>query len=370
MRPSTENTVPGGGGFRALGSAILLATTLSATAAAAEPLRAEVSVHGSADEVQGLEATLRGLFPAAVQLRVNAVDAVDGAKVMRESITLSTDDVAARAWIELHDGASVTIYVADVSGERILVRHLPRSDQDPELVREATARVVATALEALLSGAEIGVERAKLKAELEEPPPAPPPPPAAPPPPPPAAKPSAFAATLGAHYGLELFSSEVPVVHGPGLSVGLNDTAHSIRPGAQLVGQLWLPSRASGEAANVRIYTGALRLLATLEHRFSELVALNAGLGGGVDFTRVEPGAADTQLTVRLAAPQTLATPALRAALGARFRHSFGLSLYTTLALDADPSRTRYVSVDAGATSRLLAPHTLRPSLVVGVATP
>jgi hypothetical protein len=154
------------------------------------------------------------------------------------------------------------------------------------------------------------------------------------------------------------------------LSVGLSDVSHSIKPGAQLVGQLWLPSQASGQVANVRVYAGALRLLATLEHSFSEIVALNAGLGGGVDFTRVEPGAAATPLTVRLASPQTLATPALRAALGARFRHALGLSLYTTLAVDADPSRTRYVSVDAGVTSRLLAPHTLRPSLVVGVATP
>lgn len=370
MRPSTENTVLEGGRFRALGGALLLAATLSAPAGAAEPLRAEVSVHGSADEVQGLEATLRGLFPADAQLRVSAVEAVDGAKVMRESITLSTDDVAARAWIELHDGASVTIYVADVSGERILVRHLPRRDQDPELVREATARVVATALEALLNGAEIGVERAKLRAELDEPRAAEPRPAPAPPPAAPAPKPSAFGATLGAHYGLELFSSEVPVVQGPGLSVGLSDAVHSSRPGAQLVGQLWLPSQASGPVANVRFYVGALRLLATIEHSFSDIVALNAGLGGGVDFTRVEPGAVDTQLTVRLASPRTLATPALRAALGARYRHVLGLSLYTTLAVDVDPSRTRYVSVDAGVTSRLLAPHTLRPSLVVGVATP
>jgi hypothetical protein len=349
----------------------LALTTLVAAAkpATAAVLRAEVSVHGSAEEVRALEATLRSLFPANSQLVVSAVEAVDVQQVMREPLTPSTEDVVARAWIELHDGSRVTIYVADVSGERILVRHLPRSEQD-ELVKEATARIVATALEALLSGAQIGVERAKLREELvgatpASPPTAPPAPPRAAP-----ASPRSPAFTLGAHYGVQLFSSQIPLVHGPGLVLGVTDGAPLNRLGALLVGQVWWPSRAHDDVARVRVYSGAFRLLVTVERSFGRSVALSAGLGGGIDLTRVEPAAGSAGIPVQLAPPKTLLMPALRASFGTKFRLSSGLSLYTTLALDADPSGTRYVSLNDGVATELLEPHTLRPGLVVGVATP
>ena len=337
MLASTERALRRG---RILATAIALAfvVTLAGHRANATVLRADVNVHGSADEVRALEATLRSLFPAEAQLRVNAVEAVDGAQVMREPFTPSPDDVMARAWVELHDGARVTIYVADVSGERLLVRHLPRNDEDRELVREATARIVATALEALLSGAQIGVERAKL-IDASEGPPAPSPPPR--PPPTPA---SALGFTLGAHYGAQLFSSQIPIVHGPGLIFGGNYGVHPTRPGAMLVGQFWWPNSANDAVSSVRVYSGALRLLATVERSIGAAVALNAGVGGGIDLTRVEPAANRAAVDVRLASATTLATPALRVSVGAKFRPSSALSLYTSFALDADPSGTRYVS--------------------------
>jgi hypothetical protein len=370
MSASAERALPRARCLAAALALALVATLGGPRAASAAALRAEVNVHGSAEEVAQLQATLRSLFPADAELLVSAVEAVDGAQVMRESFTPSAGDVVARAWIELHDGARVTIYVADVSGERILVRHLPRNDEDGELVREATARVVATALEALLSGAQIGVERAKAGEELGVPAPQAPPPPPPPPAPPVTAAPEALGLSLGAHYGVQAFSSEVPVVHGPGLIFGAHYGAQLTKPGALLVGQVWWPSRASDAVSSVRIYSGALRLLATVERSFGSSVVLSAGVGGGVDLTRVEPTAATASVPVRLASPTTLTTPALRAALGAKFRQSYGFSLYTTLALDADPSGTRYVSLNDGVTTRVLEPLALRPSLVVGVATP
>jgi hypothetical protein len=341
-----------------------------AAPAAAQNLRADVNVHGSPDEVLQLEATLRSLFPPEAELHVAPVDTVDAAQLLREPSTPSTDDVVARAWIELHDGAKVTIYVIDRSGERILVRHLPRGDENAELANEATARVVATALEALLSGAQIGVERAKVAAELAPPPPPPPTPPPVQPPRPAPPAPAALAFRLGAHYGAQLFSSQLPVVHGPGLVFGASDNLHLTRPGAELVAQAWLPNRREDDIARVRVYSGALRLLATVERRVGNVTTLGAGLGAGIDLTRVEPAENTTSVQVRVAAPRTLLTPALRAALGARFRPSTALSVYTTLSLDADPSGTRYVSRNDGVTTNLLEPRALRPSLALGVATP
>jgi len=367
MLARTERAVRRARGWGAALLLALVATLAESRAEAAAAWRAEVNVHGSADEVHELETTLRSLFPADSKLQVSAVEAVDGAQLMREPLTPSTDDVVARAWIELHDGPLVTIYVADLSGERVLVRHLARSDADAELVREATARIVATALEALLSGAQIGVERAKISGVATEPP-APKPAPAQPAPV--AAAPSAWGFTLGAHYGLQLFSRQVPLVHGPGLIFGASYGAHPTRPGAVLLGQVWWPSRASDAVSSVRVFSGVLRLLATIERSFGRSLVLSAGVGGGVDLTRVEAGAASAEIPVRLASPTTLTTPALRAALGAKFRQPYGYSLYTSLALDADPSGTRYVSLNDGVVTRVLEPHALRPSLVVGVATP
>jgi len=290
--------------------------------------------------------------------------------VMRESSTPSSGDVVARAWIELHDGPRVTLYVADVSGERILVRHLPRGDEAGELVREATARIVATALEALLGGAQIGVERAKLREELAGPGLPPPAPPAPPPARPAPATASPLAFTVGAHYGLQYFSHQVPWVHGPGLIFGARDGVHQTRPGALFIGQFWWPTSANNAVASVRFYACALRLLATVERSLGASIVFNAAIGGGVDFTRVETTAATRAVQVQLTAPTTLATPALRAALGAQFRQAHAFSVYTTLAVDADPSGTRYVSLDDGVASQVLRPLALRPSLVLGVATP
>jgi hypothetical protein len=315
--------------------------------------------------VRALEATLRSLFPAESALQVSAVDAVNATELMREQPTPSGADFVARAWVELHDGQRVTIYVADGSGERLLVRHLPRSDADDELVREATARIVATALEGLLSGAQLGVERAKAHEELPRPAPAAPAVSSLP------ASPKALAFTLGVHYGLQAFSSQVPLEHGPGLTFGGSYGApRSTRFGGLLIGQVWWPSQADDAVASVRVYSGALRLLATLERSFGASLVLQAGLGGGVDLTRVEPLEASGLVQVRLAAPTTLATPALRAAVGAKLREARGVSPYASLALDADPSGTRYVSLNEGVATRLLQPFSLRPSLVVGVATP
>jgi hypothetical protein len=357
---------------RRLATAILLAliaTLGGPKAATAAGLQAEVNIHGSAEEVQKLESTLRSLFPADARVQVSAVDAVDGAQVMQAPLAPSPDGAPARAWIELHDGSRVTIYVVDVAGERILVRHLPRTDEDGELVREATARIVATALEALLSGAQIGVERARVAEELTAPPTEKTPPTSPPLARAPAA-PSYLALTLGAQYGMQLYSSQVPVVHGPGVIFGGSFGAHPTRPGALLIGQIWWPSRAHDDVASVRVYSGALRLLATVERSFGASVIVGAGLGAGLDLTRVEPAAERAATSVRLASPTTLTTPALRASLSAKFRQPSGFSLYTTFALDADPSRTRYVSLNDGVTSRMLQPYALRPSLVVGVAAP
>jgi hypothetical protein len=108
--------------------------------------------------------------------------------------------------------------------------------------------------------------------------------------------------------------------------------------------------------------------MAMVERSFGK-VTLNAGVGGGVDLTRAEPQARSDSAELDVAAARTLTTPALRAALGSSF-HQASIAWYTSLSLDVDPSQTRYVTKSDGAATPLLEPHAVRPSLVVGVATP
>ena len=60
------------------------------------------------------------------------------------------------------------------------------------------------------------------------------------------------------------------------------------RPGALVSAQVWWPSGASDAVAGVRVYATNLRVLATLERSLGSSVEMSLGLGGGIDWTRVE----------------------------------------------------------------------------------
>jgi hypothetical protein len=348
-----------------LGAAVAKAATTGPPADGQLPPVAEIALHGAAQEMTALEDILRDLLAGRAALTMSRVDRVDAGKVIEPALPPSAGNaVVAHAWIELEDGGRVTVYVVDRAWERILVRHLERGDVPSEIVLESTARIVATAVEALLQGARIGVVREEIAR------PALPPPPVvvAPPPPPPETHAPMH---LGVLYGAELFSDKVTVLHGPGFSLDGAAGAGRIEPGATFTGQLWLPTTSTDGGIGLRLVSGSLRLLATVDYAARAHTRLTAGVGGGVDVTSVEPrsvGAAAVGVSPRAATTTT--TAALRATLGASFRLRWGIGVSVMGALDVDLSDTHYVVLNDGALVDFLRPRTLRPGLMVGVTTP
>ncbi|MDB4983302.1 MAG: hypothetical protein JWM82_4054 [Myxococcales bacterium] len=324
---------------------------------------AEIALHGTGPETVALEDILRDLLAGRASVTMTRVDRVDAGKVIEPALPVRAGDaVVARAWIELEDGDRVTVYVVDRAWERILVRHLERGDSPREIVLESTARVVATAVEALIQGARIGVAREEIAR------PAPPPPVVVVAPAPP---PTPVTVDLGAFYGAELFSDKVAVLHGPGISFGRTTGARRIRPGATLTGQLWLPTTTTDASVGLRLLSGSLRLLATVNTAAGRHTTLTAGLGGGVDLTRVEPetvGAASVGVSPR--AETALTTAMARAVFGASFRLPWGFGVSVMASLDVDLSDTRYVLSKDGAAVDFLRPRMMRPGLMVGVTRP
>src|SRR5205823_1511815 len=105
-----------------------------------------------------------------------------------------------------------------------------------EVSREALGRLLETAVEALLSGAQIGLERraaqAQIIARAAPPAPAPAPSPAAPAGPPrrERAAPS-WRAELALMYEAQGFAPEALAAHGPVVGVWVGSTRGRVRPG-------------------------------------------------------------------------------------------------------------------------------------------
>jgi hypothetical protein len=178
------------------------------------------------------------------------------------------------------------------------------------------------------------------------------------------------AARIGAFYGAQLFAPKLVLVHGPGISVGGVAGSGRIQPGAILTGQLWLPNTVTEPSVGLRLLSGSLRLLGTADYAAGSPVTLSAGLGGGIDITRVESLAFGGAGDVHPTAITTLTTAFLRATVGASFRMQWGLALSVTGVVDADLSRTRYVVEQNGETYDFLRPWTVRPGLMLGVIAP
>jgi hypothetical protein len=347
------------------GAAAPFATAPVATAPSAAAPVAEVGIHGTAQETGALGNILTDLLAHRASLRLRRADRIDATEVIRPAPrSPAGSDVVARAWIDLGDAGQVTLYVVDRGWERILVRHIDRGNAPSEVVLESTARIVATAVEALLTGAQIGVVREELAR------PATPPadldatarPASAVP-----ATPGA-AARIGAFYGAQLFAPTLVLIHGPGICVGGAAGSGRVQPGAILTGQLWLPSTVTDRAVGLRLLSGSLRLLGTADYVAGSRVTLTAGLGGGIDVTRIDALALGED--VHPTATTTLTTGVLRAAVGTSIRMRWGLGLSVTGAVDADLSGTRYVVKQDGATYDFLRPWAVRPGLMLGVIAP
>jgi hypothetical protein len=76
-------------------------------------------------------------------------------------------EVFARVWLDLSHSERAVLFISNARQDRILVRVMPASGGYGELTRESLATVVESAIDALLAGGQIGVERSAAVREIE-----------------------------------------------------------------------------------------------------------------------------------------------------------------------------------------------------------
>lgn len=288
--------------------------------------------------------------------------------------------MVARVWIDSTSPSETILYVADRSGSRVLIRRFPRAGRI-EIAREATMAALQTAVDALLHGGQIGVSREEARVELGVPAPAPeapampvreaerPPPDrvklavAAPRPPR-----EEIALGLGVSYEIGGYASNA-LEHGPVVALSLERPFDRRVFGVTLSGQYRFPMQAASGPVTLRVESGALRLAAVAQVTRSPL-DLRAALGGGVDVVRADPGlvhVVDATLT-----PISRIDPVMRAGVLGRVPLMIANRpvLELELAVDVAPFVRSFAVARGETQTLLLAPWTVRPLLLLGIAVP
>lgn len=304
-----------------------------------------------------------------------ALERIDLAAVVTPGLVLDT--TLARIWIDWTKPERVTLYVADGSWERILVRHVARH-ANPEVTREGIGHIVELALLALRAGELIGMGRDRVREELlptTEPPPIAP---SAPPPdvvvtaPPRPAPSSRFAFRGGLFYEVMAYGGGPAIASGPGGALGLFRETPKRAYGVELTGQYRLPTTGSDGrsslATQVRLEGASFRAMATVALPLARQTSLLPTLGGGVDlvFFRATGVKGDG---VRYADSSSDVAGVLRAAVGVEHRTA-AIRWRAGLGVDVATRGMRFVASRDGQSEGLFAPWNLRPFLVLGVETP
>lgn len=364
-------------------AAALLAWGVAAPARA-EPggLVAEVVIAAAPADAVRLELALNEpLDRLGVRVRWMRVEWFELSEVVTPDDDAPAADV--RAWFDLvgisaREGSApaATVYLADAAWERVLVRSVPFEAGLDELAREELATIVLSAVEGLLSGQAVGRSREQVREELglelRDAPPSEVPP-AAPVPP---VLVATVERTFAERWRLEPavayrpggLAREGGATHGLVLGIGLTERTGFARWGAWLSGGYRVPFAAEGaEGVGVRLDVGVLRASAAVELAFSDTLALQLALGGGIDVVRAEPRA-EAGLGVELESAATFVEGVLEALVAVRIVLSPTMSLWLGVGVEVDPAAAPYVVRRSGVSSVVLDPWFARPFGSVGLS--
>lgn len=338
---------------------IAVAILASARAATAADHDVSVLVAGDAREANALERVVRDLLVRlGANVEVSRVDAVDSSVVLGKPASFTP--MLARVWIDLRADDHAMIYLVDATWDRVLVRRVARDPAHIEVCREEIGHILETAIEAMLAGGKIGVERVVLA------------PPPSPPVLPRAVRPPARRAS--SH---EAPSSSAPVFHAgvtsetgvfadgnPTEALGLWAALEAPRD-ASLAAGGWLtlvyrfPLRRDALAVGVELQGLETRLVGRLDSRIASRVRLELGAGVGVDVMDVAPIA--TRAGASLAPRSGDTTFVVRVIAGVRLWNVLGVLLST----DIDVTRHDFTFTENGSRVVALSPYAARPALVL-----
>jgi hypothetical protein len=267
----------------------------------------------------------------------------------------------ARAWIDLRERGQVTLYLTGDQQDRVLVRQVPLVQNLDEVAREEIAHIVEAAVDELLLGGQIGVEKkpgTEQPATVSLPPPLPEPP---------------WRLDIGFGYSAQMWTSGPPL-HGPAGFASFIKNTGAFRPGAWASVEIRFPYTIDKEipegSVSMILNQVAVRLLFAGDTNLSTHWRLRGGIGGGFDWVRVAPKVEATQVTPY---ETTQVYPMLRATGLARYAVASKSELFFGLALDFDLHATKYFvdiyDPNLNTTSRRLIfdPWLLQPMALFGI---
>ena len=285
-----------------------------------------------------------------------------------------TPAAVARTWIDLRESGQVTIYLTGDQQDRVLVRQVPLVHHLDEVAREEIAHIVEAAVDELLLGGQIGVEKkhdADLPPKVVLPPPLPEPP---------------LRLDIGFGYAAQVWHKRESPVHGPAGFVSLAKKSGPWRPGAWLSAELRFPAIVERETVPRRDHVtmtlepqGAVRLLFVVDRSLSSRWMVRSGIGGGFDWVHIKSvitPIASTSVASSVAPNEgTRFVPMLRGLASVRYAFAAKSELFFGLAADVDVVDTQYVadSVEINQSGQtlnrtiVLHPLRFRPMALIGI---
>src|ERR1700733_2383135 len=142
----------------AVGSLALVALIPRPAIAGAEPETVEIVATGERTATSAVEVLVRELLKRLpVVIRWASAPEIDPRDVLARRTADSV--LAARVWIDLSDRTGARLFVANAASDHFLVRLVPAEEGHREVEEEAVAQIIASSVEAILAGGEIGVTR-------------------------------------------------------------------------------------------------------------------------------------------------------------------------------------------------------------------
>jgi hypothetical protein len=336
---------------------------------------APAALEAMADRVRSLESR----FPVSVRWRV--ADAIDVRAIIAPRAT--GDSAFARVWLDLSNPERAVLFIANAGQDRFLVRVVPVGDGYGELTRESLATVVESAIDALLAGGEIGVDRSAAAREIEAQTgtaiavesPAPPRVVAAESVPavvdPSAASaPEQLAWLLTAGYRVDAIADGPKLRHAAQLALSWCDCQGQAL--ALLLGvsvQFFPPFSLGNAGRRVAERGGGARAAIGATLHAPDAFVFQAALGMGVDLLRIEPEiAADTGL--QAAEPFSITAEVATLFVTGGWRPAAWIDIGLGVGLDVALSGPHF-DVQSGSTrTRAISPFRAHPYALVSIGTP
>lgn len=260
-------------------------TTLAAPAGGAGAHRAvDLIIGAPAKEAQLLEPALREMLVAkgleVAATRKTAVTAQDVAAAIAPPKEASPP--VARALLDFTVPGEATLFLIDPRRGRVHVRRMALAHGVDAVARASVRLIVEQSIDAILEGREIGVTREEFQRSVAPPPAVPAPVPVAPAaaPPPPS---ETHLQLAGGYEGVALGSGEYQ--HDAKIVFAVRFTRVKVAAAARV----GAPVSIAGDGVEARLASGGVSVSGAARFPSIESFQLSAGLGAGVDVTRVEP---------------------------------------------------------------------------------